>query len=106
MVPTTFDEVLEQRLKRTRDVLASKATEYATVSSRMHNFIRAGKMLSCTPERALMGMLAKHWISVLDIVDGVERGVEYSEEFVSEKIGDSINYLILLEGLLYERRKV
>jgi hypothetical protein len=42
-------------------------------------------------------MATKHLVSVMDMV---ESGDEYDPEYIYEKIGDMINYLILLEGLL------
>ena len=49
-------------------------------------------------------MKVKHDVSVDDIVDDLKRGVVPPKEFVAEKIGDSINYLLLLEGLIEEAR--
>ena len=37
------------------------------------------------------------------MVDDIDVGNIPSKELVSEKIGDHINYLILLEGLIYDR---
>jgi hypothetical protein len=70
----------------------------------MHNFNRAAAMLGCCPERALVGMLSKHLVSVLDLVDAIEqRGELPTVKLLEEKCGDSINYLILLEALVKER---
>lgn len=121
----TFELLLKEILKRTTSVLASKNTEYASDSDKLNNFKRAGKMLGCTPEKALIGMWAKHIISLLDIVDKVEQDnsegmkklrrvltKEVYEKYYSfsvdigtleEKIGDAINYLILLEAMIKER---
>ena len=101
-----FDDVLKERLRKTESVLAAKAQEYATGENRYHNFHRAAELLGCTPEQALMGMLAKHLVSVLDMVEvTAELGWRPwpSEDMIDEKIGDTINYLILLEGLLKQR---
>jgi hypothetical protein len=50
-------------------------------------------------------MLSKHLISVYDMVDDLNNHIESPMEVWKEKIGDSINYLILLEALLYERKE-
>ena len=59
-------------------------------------------MLGQSPEKALVGMLAKHLVSILDIVDAIPKQIP-TPALVEEKIGDAVNYLILLEALLKER---
>ena len=112
-----FNKLLKEILNRTTDTLASKSAEYASDSDKLHNFKRAGAMEQCSPEKALIGMWAKHIISILDIVDELDSKCgtnQYCfpsfepEEFVGtveEKIGDAINYLILLEALIKERKE-
>ena len=107
--------MLEERIKKTRAVLDSKNKEYASDIDKLHNFRRASGMLQCSPEYALVGMWTKHIISLLDIVDKINKAdIEMGNNFVckpddvtiplvEEKIGDAINYLILLEALIKER---
>ena len=100
-----FDVVVERRLELINKILLTKRAEYAPEGGdRLHNFNRAAEMLRCTKEKALVGMWTKHIISLLDIVDNVEKKPP-SLELIEEKIGDSINYLILLEAMLKERIK-
>lgn len=106
-----FDKVVDRRLNLIKNVLKSKGDEYASENERFLNFIEAGEMQGCAPEQALWGMAAKHFISVkelmrrLEAVQSMVKGVQmYDESFIEEKIGDSINYLILLEGILKESR--
>lgn len=94
-------EVVERRLESIRKVLGEKQAEYA-IGSVFHNFERAGELQGCSPERALLGMMAKHWVSVMDMVEQRERGEAPGVARIEEKIGDSVNYLILLEGMLKE----
>lgn len=97
----TFNEVLERRLELTKEVLASKGKEYSGGGdNRFHNFDRAAQMLGTTPEKALLGMLAKHFISFFDLMEKPE---EATDSLIDEKIGDAINYLILAEGMLKRR---
>lgn len=103
MTHQDFDLLLESRICKTKSVLASKASEYAT-TDRLHNFKRSGKISNRTPEQALMGMWTKHVTSLFDIVDDIAAGKLASVAMVDEKIGDTINYLILLEALIAERR--
>lgn len=97
-----FDQIIEERCASIRKTLKAKAAEYAR-GDRLHNFKVAGRRLGCTPERALVGMKEKHCVSVMDIVSDLERGIIPSQAFLNEKLGDEINYLFLLEGLIQER---
>lgn len=105
MTQAEFDKVLEMRIASMREVLAGKAEEYATSHDRLHNFKIAAKMSSShqSPEQALWGIMKKHLVSILDIVDATARGECPSQDLRNEKIGDAINYLLLLEALLVER---
>ena len=111
MKPDKFNELLTEILERTTKVLSTKSDEYSTESDKLWNFKRAGKMLNCTPEKALVGMWTKHIISILDIVDKLDSdggfmdmNDHYDEHLamIEEKITDAINYLILLEALIRE----
>jgi hypothetical protein len=102
MLLAQFDEIVSYRCNEIKRILCKKSKEYATETDRLHNFKRASRMLNCTPEKALMGMAAKHFVSVLDIVDSVDIIHLPSIAMIEEKIGDSINYLVLLEAVLKE----
>lgn len=94
-----FENVCEDRLEKIANVLVDKAKEYAQGTNRYHNFEVAARSIGTTREKALLGMMLKHWVSVLDIIKNPQN---YSNKIVDEKIGDMINYLILLEGMLLE----
>jgi len=97
-----FNTILEQRIEKIRATLAGKAKEYA-IGDRLYNFKRAAELQRSTPEKALLGMMTKHLVSVLDLIEGSQNVTGY---MINEKIGDSINYLILLEALLVEELEV
>jgi hypothetical protein len=101
-----FEGVLREVLEQTEHVLGKKAKEYASDVDRLHNFKRAADVLQTTPEAALAGFMTKHWVSILDMIDGVEKGVIHPTELWNEKIYDSINYLILLKALVTERHTI
>jgi len=102
MLAKEFDEIVKNRLKLIKEILLKKRAEYAPGGKdRLHNFKRAAAMLGTTQEQALVGMWAKHVVSILDICDGQPAG----REMIDEKIGDAINYLILLEAALKEEPK-
>jgi hypothetical protein len=96
-----FQVVLDRRLKLISEVLGSKAKEYAT-EDRLHNFRRAASLLGVSSFKALAGMWSKHIVSVLDMIDNLGTK-DFSRSYVDEKIGDSINYLILLEAMIVEQ---
>ena len=97
-----FDKVVENRLKDIKRILGSKGKEYSSDTDRLYNFKRAAKMNNTTPEKALWGMATKHLVSVVDIIHDIDDGKAVSIDMIEEKIGDMINYLILLEALLKE----
>ena len=94
-----FDIILQQRIDSIKSTLANKAKEYA-ISDRLYNFKRAAEILRTSPEKALCGMFIKHFVSVMDLIEGSIPSTEY---LINEKIGDAINYLILLEAILKEK---
>lgn len=78
---------------------------YATImdaDDRLHNFKVAAGLQDCLPTTALAGMMAKHTVSVHDMIRGLENGLCYPIELWNEKIGDSINYLLLLAAAVRE----
>jgi hypothetical protein len=95
-----FDKVVERRVARIQTTLTRKAKEYA-IGDRLYNFKRAATILRTSPQQALAGMFMKHLVSVLDLIEG---SVENTGEMVDEKIGDAINYLVLLEAIFKEQR--
>ena len=101
----TFCNLAAKRFQACQDILAAKSKEYSRSGDKLHNFHRAAALLDCSPEKALIGMMAKHIVSVLDLVDDIEAGGLPDEALVSEKIGDLVNYSILLEALITERRQ-
>ena len=94
-----FNNILDRRLELIRSVLGKKADEYALDGDRLYNFKVAARMGNTTPEKALWGMLMKHLVCVMDLVDGK---VDKTPGRVDEKLGDLINYIILLEALMKE----
>lgn len=104
MSPEDFEKLVEDRIAKCVETLDLKATEYAT-SDRLHNFKVAAALQDIEPETALLGMWAKHIVSVVDIIYGIEHRAEIpSRGLLSEKITDVINYALLLEALIEERR--
>lgn len=97
-----FNEIVDRTMVKCLDTLGVKANEYAT-DDRLHNFKVAAELQNCTPITALAGMMSKHTVSVYDLIQRQEQGFVVSKEMWDEKIGDSINYLILLSALVQEK---
>ena len=102
--PINISELIDKRFEKTRNTLQLKEMEYASQDNRLHNFDVGARILEVTPEQALQGMMLKHIISILDLIEWTGTSPErITSELVDEKIGDTINYLILLEALLLRR---
>ena len=74
--------------------------EYTGIDDRLLNFKLAATLQRCTPEQALLGFVAKHIVSVYDTIN---RGYKRDETYWKEKLGDIINYCILLSALIKEK---
>jgi len=103
MTTTDFNELLERKLDESRTVLGIKAREYSYGGDRLSNFKRAAEMLNTTPEAALLGFVTKHITALYDFVASLPGGSITLEQW-AEKTGDIRNYMVLLDGLIEERR--
>lgn len=101
MTNEEFEAHLEHRLSHIKAVLSKKAGEYAADGDRLHNFRLAAQLDGTTMPKALWGMNLKHLTSVVDMV---RSGETPTAEMVDEKVGDLINYLILLSAVWKEQR--
>ena len=96
-----FNKIIHEQIERCEAALCKKADEYAT-DDMLHNFKVAAGIQNCLPTTALGGMMAKHTVSVYDMIRGLEEGKSYPIELWNEKITDSINYLLLLLAAVRE----
>lgn len=104
MTPPDFQKVVEKRIERIRSVLGSKQDEYSRGSNPMHNFEVGAEFLDEPPEAYCLQLMTKHLISITDMVLDIQDNDKLAKpEVWEEKIGDAINYLILLEALVTER---
>lgn len=98
-----FEEVFNDQMKHCADILLAKSKEYAIKNEdRLQHFKRTAGFLKTTPEDALIGMLSKHLISVVDMCRDPEVN-NYTLDQWNEKLTDTINYLLLLKALVVER---
>lgn len=98
MTEQEFDELVESRLNKIKETLLVKAKEYRRNEDPLWNFNQAAKSEGITPTRALHGFMLKHWISYKDMLDDIDKGEYSSEDYVDEKLGDIIVYMILQEA--------
>jgi hypothetical protein len=100
MDQNTLNVAIHNAFYRDLGVLSEKAPEYVDVNKdRLSNFKKAAALQGMTPEQALFGMLAKHLVSLSEMVGNPNDDRPKWEE----KITDARNYLYLLEVLLIER---
>ena len=93
-----FEDILDARLKRIRDVLVVKTEEYAT-DDQLHNIRQAAALQGVGMPQAVAGMMAKHTVSIFTMIaDGKPHDVTKWDE----KITDHIVWLILLEAALID----
>ena len=101
----TFDAVLKRRIGLIKKVLGAKGKEYSSDTDRLANFKLAGASQEISPLKALQGMQAKHLVSIHELIKKHDRGVApISTEVWDEKIGDAINYFILMEALIVDEK--
>ena len=97
--PRTYQEHIEDMIEHCKDMLLTKHTEYATEDD-FHNFNVAAALQNVTPQQALIGMMDKHVVSVHDLVNEQAEGREILLDKWKEKIGDNIDYLLILWAMV------
>lgn len=114
MLASQFRVIVDARIDAIKRTLASKGEEYASDKDRLHNFKRSVELVNelglpeSTAARECFGFLRKHLISIADICNRetfVHMGDEEFRAMLDEKIGDAINYLILMYACLVEQHK-
>lgn len=103
MNTTDFDKIVSERCEKIKHVLSVKAKEYVRGDDRLHNFNRGAEISGISRERVLHGFMLKHFISYLDMLDDIDKGITPTADYVDEKIGDIINYMVLLEASIKDR---
>ena len=100
MTQQNFEKIVDDQLEITRNLLISKGQEYSFTGDRLGAFKKAACLQGESPQQALCGMLAKHVVSIYDMAMSEQ---EFSEARWTEKITDSINYLLLLKAAVLEK---
>jgi hypothetical protein len=103
MLQAQFEEVFRAQVALCEGTLFLKGQEYATAGDRLHNFKVAAALQGEQPHQSLGGMLAKHIVSIFDLL---ESGEDRPMALWDEKIGDAMNYLFLLKALIVESKTI
>ena len=92
-----YAECISEMIDHCKQTLIEKHGEYATEDN-FHNFNQSALLMGISPQLALAGMMSKHTISIYDMMQ--DRIVDYPIEKWREKIGDHINYLLILWAMV------
>ena len=93
------DKTIRMTIDKCMRVLKEKAEGYSTDEDVLHNFRVAAGLQGCSVTQALAGMMTKHTVSVYDMINS---GQAYAPDIWDEKIGDLMNYLLLLRTAVKE----
>lgn len=94
-----FRSIVDHQMNWCMGKLITKAKEYSVEEDRLHNFRVTAELRDTDMRDALSGMMAKHTVSVYDMCNAVK--LEDLAQW-DEKIGDHINYLLLLRAIVQE----
>ena len=96
----TFKTIITQMQKDSLATLLNKNVGYSNADP-LHNFHQAAKLKGETTLKAIGGMMAKHTVSIYDLINKASE--EYvPEEVWFEKIQDHMNYLLFLWAAVEE----
>ena len=103
MTQSEFKLIFANQVMKCETTLNNKRKEYTGDNlDRLSAFKIAASLQGCTPQRALVGMMAKHIVSLYDMC--YSSLLQFDLEQWDEKITDCINYLILLKALIKEEQ--
>lgn len=103
MTTAGFDRIIANRHNHRMSLLQTKGDEYSRKGDRLWNFKNVAAECGNTATEACIGLMAKHSVSIRDIVDRVvHEGFVPTEELLNEKFSDIHNYYDLLEANLRE----
>lgn len=97
-----FETCVVEQVEKCLATLTSKGEGYAG-EDRLDHFKKAAALTGTAPEDALWGMAVKHVVSVAKLCHAGQKP-KTPEEFAvwDEKIGDMINYLLILSAMIRE----
>ncbi len=96
-----FNNEIEHQLNICKKYLYKKGEEYNNTKDRLEFFKQAAILERTTPAKALIGFMAKHTLSIYNLINENCNDLALFEE----KITDHINYLLILKCLLKEENE-
>ena len=98
-----FNKITIDRFAKCEQTLTKKSSLYSSLEDRLHNFKIGAKDLGTSPEKYLIHLVTKQWTTLKYIVlNDKLRDIDFS--LFEELQGDIINYMVLLEGLLTDKK--
>lgn len=94
-----FNGIVDKQIIACREILITKAGQYASDEDRLHNFKIAAALEGCTYRQALAGFMAKHTVSIYDMC---RNPAYFDMDLWDEKITDHLNYLFLLRAVVQD----
>lgn len=98
-----FGEIVEETVKKSLATLLVKQDEYNLTTDRFDTFKLGTGITGWKPDQVLLGFLTKHLISIISMINSDQ---QFTKDRIDEKIGDAINYLLLLRGLWEDMGKI
>lgn len=98
-----LNNIVKKRLDEVYNRFKKKNEAYSGGEDALNAIKRAGAILDKPVEDALLGMVSKHLVSVIDLADDMVEGKLPTVELLAEKTGDIIVYMTLLEAILIEK---
>lgn len=97
-----FNQLVDETVQATADLLVSKGSEYSN-EDRLSNFKIVGKQLGLTPLQVAMVYMTKHFIALSTYTEKEAKGLTQTlSEPIEGRIHDLINYCFLVKGLIQE----
>lgn len=94
-----FQSIIKNQVEKCLEVNFKKNEGYALDGDCLGSFKRSAVLQGRTPAQILGGSMAKHTISIYDMLNSNQA---FPMEIWEEKIVDHINYLLILKALLVE----
>lgn len=100
-----FNKIIKKRLKNIESMLLSKGAEYAN-EDRLSNFKDGAAFRKRSPEGICFDYVTKHLVALNEFIDRVEKGIEVTPEQWIEKTQDIGVYMLLLETILVDSKRI
>lgn len=102
MKAQTFENNANKVIDHCWETMFNKAKEYASDEDRLANFKQPASLLEMNPAEVGICYGMKHMASIVKMAKDLDKGIYPTEEYRLEKIGDMINYLLLIDSAIQE----